>query len=43
MRSGLYEEIGPQQFFYTLDAAVKRITTQRNLFKEHSDIKKPVR
>ena len=31
MRSGLYEEIGPQQFFYTVDAAVKRIVTQRRL------------
>ncbi|RUM93244.1 MAG: sodium-independent anion transporter [Thiothrix sp.] len=31
MRSGLYEEIGPQQFFYTVDAAVKRIVTQRKI------------
>jgi SulP family sulfate permease len=39
MRSGLYEEIGSQQFFYTLDAAVKRIITQRKLLKEYSEIK----
>ncbi len=31
LRSGLYEEIGPQQFFYTVDAAVKRINAQRKL------------
>lgn len=27
-RSGLYDQIGAQQFFYTVDAAVKRVTTR---------------